>query len=209
MTFPNIVAGIDVGGKRKGFHAVALSDGEYLSHYQSTSATSIANWCRSAMRAQVIGIDAPCRWSIDGRSRLAERQLMDKGIWCFSTPTRKRALNHPTDHYGWMLNGAQLFAALKSTHPLCEKLPLLTSRKHSFETFPHAISVAMRNAPTSARNKRRDRRALLQQAGVDMSKLTNIDLVDAALCALTAHLALLGRVIHYGEPETGLILVPV
>ena len=27
------VVGIDVGGARKGFHAVAISDGTYLSHF--------------------------------------------------------------------------------------------------------------------------------------------------------------------------------
>jgi predicted RNase H-like nuclease len=50
---------------------------------------------------------------------------------------------------------------------------------------------------------------LLEEAGIDLSSLTNIDLIDAALCALTAyHAAMGGECVSYGEPNTGLIIVP-
>jgi predicted RNase H-like nuclease len=49
----------------------------------------------------------------------------------------------------------------------------------------------------------------LQQAGIDLAPLTNIDLIDAALCALAAHHAASGGdCVIYGEPESGLIIVP-
>jgi predicted RNase H-like nuclease len=49
----------------------------------------------------------------------------------------------------------------------------------------------------------------LAQAGIDLTELTNIDLVDAALCALTAYRAATGReCMSFGEPNTGLIIVP-
>jgi predicted RNase H-like nuclease len=39
--------------------------------------------------------------------------------------------------------------------------------------------------------------------------LTNIDLMDAALCALTAYHAASGQeCVSFGEPNTGLIIVP-
>ncbi len=41
-----IVVGVDVGGPRKGFHAVALRDGSYLSRSASKDAGWIVNWCR-------------------------------------------------------------------------------------------------------------------------------------------------------------------
>ena len=203
------VAGIDVGGEKKGFHAVALVNGQFADCFSSKSADEVAGWCRETMNARVIAIDAPCRWSKDGRARPAERELMGKGIWCFSTPTEQRALDHPTNHFGWMRNGEALFQALEPTHTLCHQLPLATGQKYCLETFPHAITWHLRGGNADARQKRKQRRELLAQAGIDLAKLTNIDLVDAALCALTAHRAAKGAAcVSYGDPDTGLIIVP-
>ena len=38
MASSTVVIGIDVGGTRKGFHAVALSGGKYLTKTRATSA---------------------------------------------------------------------------------------------------------------------------------------------------------------------------
>lgn len=201
--------GIDVGGERKGFHAVALADGNYSSHLATNDAQEIARWCRETIKAQIIAIDAPCRWSTDGHCRPAERSLMQKRIWCFSTPTHEQALVHPSNHFGWMLRGEELFQALEADFPLCNKLPA-TNEKCCFETFPHAITWHLRGGNADASQKRKQRRALLENAGVDLTKLTNIDLVDAALCALTAYYAASGReCLSYGEQSSGLIIVPI
>jgi len=205
---PLIVVGIDVGGRRKGFHAVALRDGRYLGKCPSCDLTNVVAWCRK-LQARVIAIDAPCHWSKDGRSRPAERDLMGEGIWCFSTPTRERALNHHTNHYGWMLRGEELFRTVETTHSLCGRLPFPARRRHCFETFPHAITCNLGGRIFSAKNKRKDREALLRTAGIDMTEISNLDLVDAALCALTAHHAGMAKPCKsYGEPVTGCIIVP-
>jgi predicted RNase H-like nuclease len=45
--------------------------------------------------------------------------------------------------------------------------------------------------------------------GIDLKELTNIDTVDAALCAYVAHLAATGAPLQaYGVEATGLIVVP-
>ncbi len=200
--------GIDVGGERKGFHAVALTGGSYSSHLSTKSVPELARWCRETVRARVIAVDAPCRWSEDGHPRPAERELMEKRIWCFSTPTRKQAVEHRTNYFGWMLRGEELFRALEDEFPLCRKLRA-TNRKCCFETFPHAITWHLRGGDANASKKREQRRALLEQAGIDLTELTNIDLVDAALCALTAYHAASGEeCVSFGEPDTGLIIVP-
>jgi predicted RNase H-like nuclease len=50
---------------------------------------------------------------------------------------------------------------------------------------------------------------LLVQAGIDPAPFTNIDLIDAALCALVAHRLASGSPCRaYGEAATGLIVVP-
>ena len=206
---PLMVAGVDVGGARKGFHAVALKDGAYHSQRSSKDAAEIAEWCRDAIQAQVIAIDAPCCWRSTSEARLSERQLLREGITCFLTPTRDEAVSHPTNYYGWMLNGEALFHALAPTHPLCQSLPLTAGQPCCFETFPHAITQALSDAPTRARDKRVVRRGLLALAGVATDTLTNIDLMDAALCALAAHFVAVGSPCRcYGETDTGLIVVP-
>lgn len=45
------VVGIDVGGARKGFHAVALSDGTYLSHCTTQDVGKVSDWCCETARS--------------------------------------------------------------------------------------------------------------------------------------------------------------
>ena len=108
-----------------------------------------------------------------------------------------------------MLRGDELFRTLNEDFPLCHDLPE-AGRTCSFETFPHAITWHLRGGNADASQKRTQRRALLSQADINLTKLTNIDLVDAALCALTAYHAATGRgCTSFGELNTGLIIVPV
>jgi predicted nuclease with RNAse H fold len=200
--------GIDVGGARKGFHAVALTDGAYTDQLATSDVETIRHWCLDAMKAQVIAIDAPCHWSTNGRMRACERELMQQGIHCFASPTREQALRHPSDYYGWMLRGEALYRALKPSHPICIALPL-AGEHCCMETFPHAITWHMQGGKAQARQKRMQRRELLRQAGIDLEQLSNIDLVDAALCALTAHRAASGANCKtYGDSFEGIVVVP-
>jgi predicted nuclease with RNAse H fold len=200
--------GIDVGGARKGFHAVALRDGADVGQMASCDEKELAHWCVQQMQAQVIAIDAPCRWSSDGRARSCERELRRQGIVCFASPTREAAVAHPTNWYGWMLRGEALYQALEPTHPLCTALPI-AGQRCCFETFPHAITWQLHGGRARAAHKRAQRRQLLAQAGLDPARFTSIDWIDAALCALTAHHAASGGdCVGFGEPETGWIVVP-
>ena len=76
------------------------------------------------------------------------------------------------------------------------------------ELIPQAVACALADTIVSAKHKRIVRRNLLNRARVDISKLTNIDMLDAALCALAAHHLALGTFKKYGEAESGLIVVP-
>jgi hypothetical protein len=40
-----IVVGIDVGGERKGFYAVALRDGLVVATQKSTNPSTFVDWC--------------------------------------------------------------------------------------------------------------------------------------------------------------------
>ena len=108
-----------------------------------------------------------------------------------------------------MFNGEAIYQAFSSA------FPLLTSRdfqggRASFETFPHAVTCALRGQEgTSAKEKRRQRPEVLENAKIDISGLKSIDDFDAALCALTARYLVEGRTYAYGNVEGGYIHVPI
>jgi hypothetical protein len=132
---------------------------------------------------------------------------MQAGIHCFASPSEEVAMSHPTDYYGWMRNGAELYRALAGYFEVYDgrndgRRPMV------FETFPHAIACALAGEIVSARDKRVVRRNLLQQFGVACEVLTNIDFVDAALCALAADHFAQGHYESYGDAAEGFIVVP-
>lgn len=76
------------------------------------------------------------------------------------------------------------------------------------ETFPHAVACALAGKQLSARQKLADRARLLREAGVSTDALTNMDWIDAALCALAAHYLIMGTFKTYGDVAEGFIVVP-
>ncbi len=202
---PTFVAGIDVGGTKKGFHGVALKDGAYHDQKCSREVREMVDWCVQIVGARVIAIDAPCRWSNDGRARPAERALMQRGIYCFASTTREKAVSHPSDYYGWMLRGEEIYQALEPTHPP----GIGPTGRFCFETFPHAINWQLRGGSANAKRKRVERAELLKKIGVSFKDRVGIDTIDAALCAYMAHLVATGkRHLSLGEAQTGYIVIP-
>ena len=138
--------------------------------------------------------------------RSSELALKQAGIQCFATPTARQAASHSTGYYSWMLNGAKLYEALiehypafsggRATGPVC------------FETFPQAIACALAGQTVPAKQKGTVRRGLLKHVGFDCSTLLNIDEVDAALCAISAHAFVRGEFRAYGDGSDGLIVLP-
>ena len=204
MKTAGTVAGVDVGGVKKGFHAVALREGQILSTLKTCSAAMVAAWCRE-QRVSAVGIDAPCRWSLTGRARPCERELAGLGLSCFSTPSKTIGEVHP--FYKWMVNGAQLFRLLASHYRLYDGRPPLFEPL-CFETFAHAIACALTGATLSAKHKRVERRRLLEHAGIPTDALKTMDDIDAALCALAAQHVFAGRFKAYGDAGEGFILLP-
>ena len=200
------VIGIDAGGERKGFHAVALAGGTFAATLASSDPAEIVSWCRQ-MKAAVVAVDAPCGWSDGAASRLAERCLAigPNKIHCFATPTRARA--NKSSFYKWVFNGERLYRQLAKHYVLFDG-----SRRAGpacFETFPHAVVCALAGRVVPARPKRETRRAALRKLGYDVSSLTNVDFVDAALCAITAAAFARGSYRLFGETNEGFIVVPV
>jgi hypothetical protein len=159
--------------------AVALSNGHYLKKYAHSEASTIVAWCLE-IGAEVVGIDAPCRWSSTGRARRVERSLATDGIFAFATPSREVAQSRP--FYRWMLNGAELFRLIEPQYPLFNG-GAQVSTPVCFETFPQAVACALAGDIVSAKQKGRIRRELLLKAG-------------------------LGKFKTYGDATDGFIVVP-
>lgn len=198
------VAGIDVGGEGKGFHAVVMRNG-ILTARAIATAQEAADWC-VAEGAQVVAVDAPMGWSTSGRSRQAERELKWDGatIQCFRTPDAETGLTK--DFYGWVRNGMKLYDCLAHHYRRYDGVNL--AGDVVFETFRHAVACALGGEVISAKSKGADRRKLLEAQGVDRSRLKNIDEVDAALCALTAVRFTEGRTMQFGNAAEGFIVIP-
>ena len=66
-----IVVGIDVGGKNKGFHAVALI-GRKIKDKKDGDLATILQWLKQ-YKIKAIAVDAPCKWSVRDNLRQAEK----------------------------------------------------------------------------------------------------------------------------------------
>ncbi len=199
-----MVVGVDVGGLTKGFHAVALLAGRFTpKHFRS--AQEVFEWILG-LKATVVAIDAPCRWAVSGKSRFAERELAinGKAVQCFKTPARNIAVGN--SFYGWVFNGETLYELLTASYDLFDGAHY--TGKTVLETFPHAVVCALAGGVIPARPKGLIRRRSLSEQGFDVGQLTNIDFVDAGLCALTALQFHLGSMTAFGDSREGFIVVP-
>ena len=198
------VVGIDVGGEKKGFHAVSFNDGKFLSKTTNLNPDEIVACC-IGQYVSVIAIDAPCSWSKSGSSRLAERQLNKQGIGCFYSPTKQKALQR--DFNKWMLNGEKLYECLES-----HRYPRFDGERTDglicIETFPHAMMWAIVGCVVPAKSKLITRREALHNRSYDISNLSDIDFVDAALCAIAADEFRTDNFQSFGNHEEGFIIVP-
>lgn len=203
-----VVAGIDVGGERRGFHLVALKGAAIQSTWTTHDAAEAAAWCVN-QGVCLVGVDAPSGWSqgIDGKlnSRAAERDINREGFRIFFTPERETGTKRKFSH--WMLNGERLYAELVKHYPLYGGEPS-TPARCCFETYPYIAACGLANRRMSAKNKNRDRREIIRSAGIEPVSLKNQDFVDAAICALVAYSVHIDYCTAYGDSQEGFILTP-
>ncbi len=205
MTSSKTTIGIDIGGIKKGFHAVVNRDGHYYAHFHSTNPDKIVAWVLSH-HPSVIAIDAPSMFSQNDRSRKAERDLVNNGMRCFYTPTR--ALAAQSHFYDWVFNGQLIYQKLG--------LPIFmgdqTDAPCIIETFPHAIQIALwaRNGQSCPEGSKLSvrRNTLGVQANYETSQLSSIDFIDAALCAISADYFSNNQFTAYGCMKDGFIVLP-
>jgi len=122
----------------------------------------------------------------------------------FATPSDPVKQRKP--FYCWMKVGFQSFGAVASRFQRYRTGPV---RDHAVEVFPHASAVYLAGSlMPKGTSKVQWRRSVLTREGVEIASLTNADLVDAALAALTGIYALRGDFTLFGDPQEGVIVVP-
>jgi predicted RNase H-like nuclease len=199
-----LAVGVDVAEARKGLDLVALDASRgVVDCRRRLTVDDVARIALHELQPEVVCIDSPSGWSTSGPSRLAERRLAAVGIQSFRTGADPG--NHP--FYAWMRVGFEIFDALHDTYPLYRG-GLVNGT--AAEVFPNASAVLLAGQLRSAdESKLNFRRRVLEEQGVRTDALTTLDLIDAALCALTGLIGLAGNHLAIGDPNDGVILSPV
>lgn len=198
-----LAVGVDVAEARKGFDLVALDAERDIVCSQGRLAVDEVVSIISKLRPAIVCIDSPSGWAKSGRSREAERCLAAAGISSF--PTGPDPGDHP--FFRWMRAGMSLFAALAGAYPIYREGD---PAGHAAEVFPNATAVLLGGRRSAqGQSKVSFRRELLLEQGVSAGALPNLDRVDAAIAALTGLVVLGGVWSAVGDPDEGVVLVPV
>jgi predicted nuclease with RNAse H fold len=178
-------AGIDVGGRRKGFHTALVDEGGLAAGpMRLTTAGDVLEWLLPH-GPTVVAVDSPRRAAPDGqRSRACERQLA-RGI-CSLRFTPDRGRLHGNRYYEWIVNGFELYDVLDD------------GPWEVVECFPTASWTRWAGTRTGTRAAW-SQRALRALALRGVPNRLSQDGRDAIAAAVTARLHAADRTDAYGE----------
>lgn len=181
-------AGVDVGGRRKGFDAVVLVGDAFDKHWRNSDPAAVAAWIAS-FEPTLVAVDSPRTPAPDGHlSRPCERDFVKAGICGIRyTPDGTTICARGDGYYEWIANGLGLYAEL-------EKLGL-----GAIECFPTASWTRWAGTRGSRLRSPWTRAALGQLRVTGVPQRTNQDLRDAIAAAVTAREHGEGRTESFGD----------
>jgi predicted nuclease with RNAse H fold len=168
-------AGVDVGGRRKGFH-VAVVDARL--HTSLHRAGDVERCLEHVRRSAVVGVDAPPGWAEPGASSRAGERAFARARVCGIrfTPDEGTAARRVDRYYEWVEQGIALWAALRD------------SGLRAVEVFPTASWTRWLGG-RAALSRAAWSRAGLAQLAASVGGLDGVrdqDTRDAVAAALTA-----------------------
>lgn len=172
-----VAVGIDVGGRRKGFHAAALRDREIVAGpCQLGSLADVVAWI-DELAPTCAAIDSPRRGAGPGETRREDERLFAAEKICGIrwTPDERTMRERRDPYYEWILHGFELYRALEP------------KRVEVIECFPTATwSVCFE--PRGGRRRARWSREALDRLNLDglPARRLNQDDRDAIAAAYTA-----------------------
>jgi predicted nuclease with RNAse H fold len=184
-------AGIDVGGRRKGFHAAGVSAREVVAGPERlANVKGVLQWL-DALGPAVVALDSPMTCAPLGEgSRAAERALMKEICGIRWTPDETKLAGNP--YYEWIVCGRELYAAVERERA--------RTGLEVIEVFPTASWTVWAGPRGSVRRAGWTRGALEGMAldGLPPRRL-NQDDRDAIAAAITARLHAQGKSRTFGE----------
>lgn len=189
-----IAVGIDVGGRRKGFHGCALRGEEVVAGPQRLADVASAVEWVAPLAPTVVALDSPRTCAPPGESsRAGERALARAVCGIRWTPERPRLAGNP--YFEWVEHGLELYAALAAAGIEGDAV---------IEVFPTAAWTIWAGPREGRRRSEWSAAGLagLGLAGLRPRTLSQDDR-DAVAAALVARLHGEGRSRAYGE-----IIVP-
>jgi predicted nuclease with RNAse H fold len=186
--------GIDIGGRRKGFHACAVRGREVIAGPARLADVATAVAWVTAHEPTVVALDSPRSCAPPGESSRADERALNREVCAIRwTPERSRLAGNP--YYEWVEHGLELDAALAAAGIAPERL---------IEVFPTAAWTIWAG-PRAGRPRGAWSAAALADlglAGLPDRRLSQDDR-DAVAAALVAELHTEGRTRAFGE-----IIVP-
>jgi predicted nuclease with RNAse H fold len=184
-------AGVDVGGRRKGFH-LALVDEERLRAGPVRKATvaEAIRWL-SWRVPRLVAVDSPIEPAPDGMRSRPEERLLTRAV-CGIRYTPDRATLSRSHYYEWILRGLDLYAALE------------VAGLAAIECFPTASFTRWAGPRGSATRAAWTRTALAALGVAGVPPGLSQDGRDAIAAALTARVLDQGRAERFGK-----IVVPL
>jgi predicted nuclease with RNAse H fold len=192
-------AGIDVGGRRKGFHAAAVAGTDVAAGPRRLAdVEAVLRWLE-VLGPSVVALDSPMTCALPGESsRACERSLMKEICGIRWTPDETKLDGNP--YYEWIVCGRELYDALDRERA--------RTGWDVIEVFPTASWTVWAGPRGSLGRARWTGQALARMAleGLPERRL-NQDDRDALAAAMTAQLHARGRSRSFGEivvPAVGL-----
>jgi hypothetical protein len=191
-------AGVDVGGRNKGFHLAVIEGARVTELEQYPDARTLASHLID-LRPQAVGIDSPSDFAPLGeKSRPQEREFAKKKICGIRyTPDRATCESHPGNYYEWVFNGMELWDALRA-HPHFQG--------RLFEVFPTA-SWTIWHGPRGNRKREDWSQEALTELPLELPDVMwTQDLRDALGASETVRSRSVASVLK--TPTTGIVLPP-
>ena len=168
-------AGVDVGGRRKGFHVAVVDERGVLTRLERAPTPAAVARLLSESAPRLVAVDSPRVPAPDGlRSRECERALVRAGVCGIRYTPDRAGLASNRGYYEWIGHGLELYAEL-------ERAGLET-----IECFPTASWSRWAGPRGRDRRARWTARALEALALEGVPRRLNQDERDAIAAAVTA-----------------------
>jgi predicted nuclease with RNAse H fold len=178
-------AGVDVGGKRKGFDVAVIDDRRVLALQGHVTCQQVVDLA-IRNRPAVVAIDGPCCCAPGGQTaRDGELQLARSICGIRWTPAQQRV--HASAYYAWIAEGLALFGALAARGV------------EAIEVFPTASWTRWHGTRGSRTRAAWTRQGLAALGLAGVPARTNQDQRDAIAAAVTARQHSLGLTETIGD----------